>query len=328
VHQIELEMQNEELRRAQDELEESRAKYFDLYNLAPVAYMTLTAGGVIQDANLTAATLLGVERGNLINTPAVQFVVKEDQSTYYSHLERLLESGASQTCELRMTGRDGVTLWVQLDANLVREAADGPPLCRVAMSDITAMKRAEAELRRLSTHDALTGLYSRGFFVEEMERLERGRSFPVSIVVADVDDLKLTNDQLGHSAGDALLKRVGKVLTAAFRADDIVARVGGDEFAVLLPATDAASGSNLLLRLRRIVAEHNAAHPEATTHVSLGLSTAETRRPLVGVLKEADANMYREGRARHADVRDKVNTRLRAVESLHREEAELSHPRK
>jgi diguanylate cyclase (GGDEF)-like protein len=172
--------------------------------------------------------------------------------------------------------------------------------------DITERKQADEALIRLSTHDALTGLYNRGFFMEEVARLERGRNFPVSIVLGDVDHLKETNDVHGHDAGDALLKRVSQALIAAFRAEDVVARIGGDEFAVLLPATNAASAQISLQRVRRIIQDGNAAllnggqaHIDPPIHLSLGVSTAENPIPLSRVLKEADANMYREKRGHH-----------------------------
>jgi diguanylate cyclase (GGDEF)-like protein/PAS domain S-box-containing protein len=300
VHQIELEMQNEELRRVQEELEESRAKYFDLYDLAPIGYLTLSAQGLILEANLTAANLLGIEKSRLVKKPVTRFIVREDQGIYYLHRQKLFETRAPQVCELRMMGKGGVPFWVQLEANLVRDAASGAPLCRVGMSDITARKQADEALRHLNIHDALTGLYSRGFFIEEMERLERGREFPVSIVMVDVDHLKETNDQQGHTAGDALLKRVAHVLAAAFRADDVVARIGGDEFAVLLPATDATAVKVSLQRVRQVIQESNTAHTETPIHLSIGVSTAENPTPLSVVLKEADANMYREKRGHDA----------------------------
>ncbi|MBE3072824.1 MAG: GGDEF domain-containing protein, partial [Acidobacteria bacterium] len=160
--------------------------------------------------------------------------------------------------------------------------------------------QTEEELRYLGTHDALTGLYNRSFLVEEMARLERGRGFPVSIVMADVDHLKEANDQDGHAIGDALLKRVAQALTAAFRAADVVARIGGDEFAVLLPATDATAARVSLQRVRQVIEENNAAHPGTPIRLSLGVSTAEKPSPLAVVLKEADANMYREKRGHDA----------------------------
>jgi diguanylate cyclase (GGDEF)-like protein len=154
-------------------------------------------------------------------------------------------------------------------------------------------------LRHLSTHDTLTGLYNRGFLMEEMARLERGRVFPVSIVMADIDHLKELNDHHGHAAGDELLKRVAQVLTAAFRSEDVVARLGGDEFAVLLPGADASAANDSLQRVRQAVQENNAAHPETPIYLSLGLSTAEKTDSLADVLKEADEFMYLEKRRRN-----------------------------
>lgn len=183
---------------------------------------------------------------------------------------------------------------------MVRDAGGNALYYEGFMTDITERMQADEELRRLSAHDSLTGLYNRGFFTVEMARLERGREFPVSIVMADVDHLKKTNDQQGHAAGDSLLKRIAQVLTAAFRVEDVVGRIGGDEFAVLLPSTDAAGARVSLERVRRVVQENNAANAETPIRLSLGVSTAVTAAPLSVVLKEADANMYVEKRGNDA----------------------------
>jgi PAS domain-containing protein len=96
VHQIELTMQNEELRRAQAEIEAERARYFDLYDLAPVGYVTVSEKGLILEANLTAATLLGVNRGVLVKQPLSRFIFQEDQDSYYLHRKKLFETGEPQ----------------------------------------------------------------------------------------------------------------------------------------------------------------------------------------------------------------------------------------
>lgn len=155
-------------------------------------------------------------------------------------------------------------------------------------------KQTEDKLKQLSTHDILTGLYNRGFFEEEMERIERGRLFPVSVVMADVDHLKEINDSRGHDAGDSLLKRVSQVLTTAFRSEDIIARIGGDEFAVLLPNTNTSVAEKILIRTRYVLETHNASYPDAPLQLSIGVYTAEKSTPLAEALKEADKRMYSE----------------------------------
>jgi PAS domain S-box-containing protein len=148
VHQIELEMQHEELLRIQGELDASRERYFDLYNLAPVGYFTLSEKGLILEANLTAATLLEVPRNGLVKQPISRFLLKEDQDIYYLHRKQLLETSESQECELRMVKKDGSPFWAHLASTVVQEDS-GATVFRVTMSDISHRKRAEADKAKL-----------------------------------------------------------------------------------------------------------------------------------------------------------------------------------
>ena len=154
VHQTELEMQNDELRRTQLELDASRARYFDLYDLAPVGYCTLSEQGLILEANFTAAALLGVARGELVKRPFSRFILKADQDIYYLCRKRLLASGEPQGCELRMTKRDGTPFWAHLAACAGQYAApnseqdaDGTPVHRLVLSDITDRKQLDQALQ-------------------------------------------------------------------------------------------------------------------------------------------------------------------------------------
>ena len=144
VHQIELEMQNEELRHAQAELAASQERYFDLYDLAPVSYLTVSEQGLILEANLTVCTLLGVKRGALVKRPVSQFILKEDQDVYYRHRKQLSEAGEAQACELRMMKHDGTVFWAQMAATLVKDPA-GASLCYIVMNDITGRKKREEQ---------------------------------------------------------------------------------------------------------------------------------------------------------------------------------------
>jgi PAS domain S-box-containing protein len=149
VHQVELEVQNEELRKTQLELEASRGKYFDLYDMAPVGYFTLGGKGLILEANLKASELLGVERSRLARRPLTRHIVPEFQDIYYLQRKRLLETGEQQVVELRMRRQDGSLFWGRLETAVAREGKDGPPVCRVMLSDISGKKRAEEESERL-----------------------------------------------------------------------------------------------------------------------------------------------------------------------------------
>jgi PAS domain S-box-containing protein len=156
VHQIELQMQNEQLRATQDELEASRARYIDLYDLAPVGYCTLSEEGIILEANLTLATLLGVARNALVMRTLGLFIFEGDQDAYYRHRRHLLvvdpagweQAGQPEACELRMVKEDGGLFWALLESSAVQGDNDTRVL-RVAISDITRRKRAEEEREKL-----------------------------------------------------------------------------------------------------------------------------------------------------------------------------------
>jgi len=160
--------------------------------------------------------------------------------------------------------------------------------------DITERVQAEDELRYLSTHDTLTGLYNRAYFEAEMVRLAETDRFPASIVVADVDGLKVINDTFGHLAGDKLLQRAAHILRSAFRAEDVVARMGGDEFAVLLADAEASVAEHGQRRVNAILAAHNQVNPGFPINMSLGWATAESGYMLMETFKHADQAMYLE----------------------------------
>ena len=155
VHQIELAMQNEELRTAQTEIDAGRARYFDLYDLAPVGYCTLSEEGLIIEANFTTATLLGMARGMLIKKPLSRFILKDDQDIYFLHRKQLFETGKPQQCELRLVKPDGALFWARL-AGTADQGVDGVAACRVVITDIGERKRAEDELQRNLTMLART----------------------------------------------------------------------------------------------------------------------------------------------------------------------------
>jgi PAS domain S-box-containing protein len=149
VHQIELEMQNEELRRAQIELEESRAKYSDLYDFAPVGYFTFNKDGLTLEANLTAAKELGVERAFIINKPFRAYIVAEDREIFDQHLRDVLTSEDRKTCELRLKRKNRIEFYAHLESIAVSDSR-GAYVCRTSCIEITSRKKVEKEMKHLS----------------------------------------------------------------------------------------------------------------------------------------------------------------------------------
>jgi len=145
VDQIELEMQNDELRRSQVELDTSQARYFDFYDMAPVGYCTVNESGLIEQANLTTATLLGMDRAALVLQKITRFIHPDDQDIFYLMRQRILETGEPQHCELRFVKQDGTPFWACLDALAVPDH-DGAQSLRVVMTDVTERALANKEL--------------------------------------------------------------------------------------------------------------------------------------------------------------------------------------
>jgi diguanylate cyclase (GGDEF)-like protein len=175
--------------------------------------------------------------------------------------------------------------------------------------NITERKAVEEKLLYMSTHDALTGLYNRTYFDMELQRIDRSRHFPVSVIMIDVNGLKQVNDTEGHQQGDILLQEVGRILTEMFRAEDMVARIGGDEFIVLLPETDSQTVNRAVARIREFLAGYKQREGVPRVSLSLGSATAEESGMLLESIRLADSLMYqdkiancRESRASGADA--------------------------
>ena len=171
----------------------------------------------------------------------------------------------------------------------------GQPRTMVSLLDVTLQRRYERRLEYLAKHDVLTGLYNRIRFEEELTRLDIGPSDPISIISLDVDGLKLINDTMGHDSGDQMLVLASKIINDCVRSRDVVARVGGDEFIVLLPGSNATTAESVARRINAALADHNEANPDIPLNISLGVATTrDSTGGLAETLIEADARMYHE----------------------------------
>ena len=174
-------------------------------------------------------------------------------------------------------------------------------LVQVALTNITARKKAEAYLEFLGKHDVLTKLYNRSFYVDEINRLERSGLSPTTVIIADLNGLKDINDRLGHAVGDELLRRAGEILNKVVSKPAHAARIGGDEFAVLLPATDQRVGQAIVENIGKLAELNNQFYSGVTLNFAIGAATSAPGERLEEVIKRADAQMYEAKRAYYAD---------------------------
>lgn len=206
---------------------------------------------------------------------------------------------------------DGRRLYVTVRWTVVRESGRYERVL-LSVEDITERKDLEDRLRGMSFCDILTGLSNRALFEEEIARLESGRFDPLALVSLDIDGLKVANDWAGHSAGDDLLNRTGKVLKKVFRESDIIARIGGDEFAVLLPRCELGGLKEILERLSEELTLENENSPcSVPLSFSVGWSWREGRGSTIAeMLAEADQRMYRQKRETGGEYRKRLRESL------------------
>ena len=210
-------------------------------------------------------------------------------------------------CEARMRHKQGHWIWVLDRGKVIERHESGNPMRMIGThTDITERKQLEEKLKQMSFHDSLTGLYNRNFFEEEMKRLSDDRYSPMGIIVCDVDGLKFVNDTLGHQAGDRMLISAANILRRSFRSSDIIARIGGDEFGVLLPQTGREPVERMLQRVRGAVQEYDSNEPEIPLALSLGHAVDETAADLQAHFREADNRMYREKIQREGSARSAI----------------------
>lgn len=295
VHQIELEMQNEELRRTQAELSAARARYFDLYDQAPVGYCTLDEQGQIRQANLTAASMLGVAPSALRHTPLTAFIFKEDQDVYYLHRRQPMEAGRTHACELRLIRQDGTLVWVHLASTMAQDA-DGTPELRVVMTEVTEHKQVEAALR-----ESMGQLQTLSRRVLQAQETERRR---VALELHDELGQALTAIKINLQVGQLFQQQTAGELNAEnIRiVDEALQQMRRLSYALRPSMLDDLG----LVPALRWMGEQTAARSELQVEFDPGLSqprlAPEIEIAVFRVAQEALTNIVRHAQARHVKM--------------------------
>jgi diguanylate cyclase (GGDEF)-like protein/PAS domain S-box-containing protein len=229
------------------------------------------------------------------------------------HVKQLIEKKTQEEYEVvyRIVRPDASVRWIRDCSFPIGDGSGRTQRAVGIAADITDLKLGEEKLRYLSLHDPLTGLYNRIYFEEEMSRIDKTRYETVGILVCDVDGLKLVNDTLGHDQGDRLLIAAARMIRESFREGDLAARIGGDEFAIVLPNTTAPAVENACQRIQETVDTYNATTPELPLSISVGFAVRNgSHKNLKDVFKEADNHMYRKKLYRTQSVRSTIVSTL------------------
>lgn len=319
-------------RLAERELKAANRQLMDIIDFLPDATFVIDKGGRVIAWNKAIEEMTGVRKEEMLGKgdyayavpfyretrPILIDLVLMPQKEIEEKYAYVIRSGNTLITETYVPftymGK-GASLWGI--ATLLLDS-DGNVIGAIeSIRDVTEKKKAEEQLKYLSLHDSLTGLYNRTFFEEGMRRVSGGRFDPIGIIMCDLDGLKLINDTLGHDAGDSLLAEAAKIIRKSFRKGDNVSRIGGDEFAILLTRSDEKAVEEACVRLRLSFDDYNETDPEIPLNVSIGFAVGSMDTTSVSELfKEADNNMYREKLHRSQSARSAiVQTLMKALEA-------------
>jgi len=286
------------------QLKESELRHRALVGAIPDLLFRYSSDGVYLDAVIKDEKLLHQKARQLYNSNElvgknVQAVLPEAiAENLLKGIKQVLSSGEIQVFEYSYPV-DEKDYYFE-----ARLAPIGKEEVVSIVRDVTERERYLAELERISLHDQLTGLYNRHYFENELKRLSLSRDYPITLISADLDGLKLINDTLGHAEGDRYLQAGANLLKGTLRASDILARVGGDEFAIILPRTNREAAEDLVARLRTQIDGYNLQQQEIPVSVSIGMAVSLAREnSLEETYKEADNAMYQDKLKRSKQAR-------------------------
>ncbi len=302
-----------DLVRARKQVSSSEEKYRSLIESTDDSVYMVDRDCTYIFVNKQVLGRLSVTETNLIGKRYGDFHDADDTLEFAGYVEKVFETAASQRYEHK-SGKETQSCMLRTLSPIVEGGTRQVKFVAVVSKDITDLKKTEEKLKYLSLHDPLTGLYNRAYFEEEMHRLDNNRFELVGLIMCDIDGLKLINDTLGHDKGDELLAVASQVIRRSFRENDVVARVGGDEFSILLPNSPRSKVEEICARIKGGVVDYNRKNP----HLPLGISTGFAIRTgpdqsMAELYREADNSMYKEKlfgsqHARNVIVRNLLNT--------------------
>lgn len=286
-----------EEKRAKEKLAQREAYYRTIFEGSGTAIFITDDRTIIQEVNGTFEKLTGYSKDEVEGKISWTDIVSEkdlDLMLKYHKKRRINPESVPSQYEFRFVDKMGNERWGLINVSILPDKKSV-----ASFLDITERKTMEERLRFMSFHDPLTGLYNRLYFDEELRRLRNSRNLPIAIIIIDLDGLKYINDNFGHKAGDNYIKDAAMVLKESLRASDVVARIGGDEFAVVLINTTEENVQKVIERIRKKADDFNKISGKFPIGLSMGYAIC-TEEPVdvEGLLIEADHAMYEDKQRR------------------------------
>ena len=269
-------------------LQQSEERYRMLLEHATQSIVVVQQG-VLKFCNPLTVKLTGYELDELIGNPLIDFIHPHDAAIVQDNYIRSLAGEKMPHYEFRILHKNGAFCWLEISSILIEW--DGEAAVLSFISDITDRKMKEQEIKYYSYHDHLTDLYNRRYYEEALKGLDQQKHLPLTLILADVNGLKLTNDAFGHLAGDRLLQTIASALKSVCRKSDVVARIGGDEFVLLLPSTSTQAAEQVVHRLREEISRRQSG--QVAVSLSLGWATkTDVMEEISRIYMQAEDMMY------------------------------------
>lgn len=292
------------------DISQSVRRFTDLerfFNLVPDLLCIMADDGSFISINDSWETILGYHRWEIEGRHFLDFAHPEEKGLNQAFFERLKDTKHVSGHVNLYRDRDGIYREMEWDAH-----QDDEKIFAV-ISDVTERRKQQKHIEYLSYHDMLTGLFNRQFLEEELKRLDTERNLPFSIIMGDINKLKLINDAFGHEKGDELIQKVSKVLKQCCRLDDLIARWGGDEFMILLPKTTTLESEEIVRRITAGCANEQV--NSIAVSIALGIATkTHTEEDMMDVMRSAEEAMYKNKMLSSKHIRSNiVNTIINSL---------------